>query len=183
MIIERKFGICIIGNKDTGKSTLISKLSKDPSYIRETIGIDFKSMILQTVDARCYKLHIWELSGNPMYSSLGPAYFLISDIIIILANASDIKSLSISNWLQELKFAKIKKAHVTLVLLNYENINIDEFSEGYDIPFYEIKHDDHIEVIFQQLISDFKLIKKEETALFEDEEIAKKAKCKLCILL
>ena len=179
MIIDEKYRICIIGNKNVGKSTLIAKFSKDPIYnTRGTIGVDFKSVIVQNKD-KCCKLLLWEVSGDPLYYGIGTPYFLLSEIILIVVNTEDKKSLnSIRNWYEDIKYAKVNPTvQIYVLILNYIN-EVIEVDKSLNLPVLEIKTDNDIENIFQQIITETK------AQIGEKENIEKETiHCKICNIL
>ena len=89
----------IVGDMDTGKTSLL-KNNQLPSF--PTIGVDFSSIILKIFNKKC-KIHIWDTSGNPIFSNLNQTYYNISVGVIIVFNLSNISSFhNIDFWYKEI---------------------------------------------------------------------------------
>ena len=98
------FKIVLIGDSNVGKSCLLIRFADDcftENYIT-TIGVDFRFRTL-TVAKNTVKLQIWDTAGQERYRTITNAYYRGSDGIILVADATNRKSLdNIPDWLNEI---------------------------------------------------------------------------------
>jgi len=70
------FKILLVGDKNVGKSSLISRITFDqvPDSISPTLGVDFARRSLM-VNELVVKFNFWDPSGDQRYRELLPNYF------------------------------------------------------------------------------------------------------------
>jgi small GTP-binding protein len=77
---EQLFKIVMVGDSDTGKTSILLRFSENmfSKTYKCTIGLDFKIKTLQ-VDESILKLQIWDTAGQERFKCLHPSYFRNAD--------------------------------------------------------------------------------------------------------
>jgi len=99
------FKILIIGDSNSGKSSLLLRYSEDnfsEKYL-STIGVDFKIKTLENEGQRV-KLQIWDTAGTERFRTITSSYYRGAHGIIVVYDTTDIHSFQNANvWLKEIE--------------------------------------------------------------------------------
>lgn len=166
-----KYKIVIVGDSETGKTTLLNKFVTDKYEEKEiTIGIDYKSKMLIHNDEKI-KLIIWDTAGQERFAEIIKIFYKDADAIIITFDITNYLSFSnIENWIEKIRREAEKNPYIIIVgtkvdMENYrevENIDICLFFNGnkYEYDYIEVsaKDDINIKNLFDVVIEN--LIKK-----------------------
>jgi small GTP-binding protein len=120
----------ILGDSNTGKSTLLSKLFDDVKSNYLTSGTDFRSTCITINDKKC-KLHLWDTSGKLDYRELITSFIKNRDGIILCFNLADPETfLNLDNW--KTIIDTHKSAHTQVILVGVKNDLVREvaFEQG-----------------------------------------------------
>src|ERR1700747_2873919 len=94
--------VVIVGDSNTGKSSLLN-MFVDNTYSNvfvSTIGIDFKTKIIETNDRKHVKLQIWDTAGQERYKSITLSYFRGANIAIICYDITNRDNfVNVKEWL------------------------------------------------------------------------------------
>lgn len=93
--------VTLIGDSSVGKTSFIMRLLYDKfdSPNISTLGVSFFSTMEQASDGTNYKLHIWDTAGQERFRSLVPMYLRNVDIILLVYDLSDSRTLdSLTNY-------------------------------------------------------------------------------------
>ena len=97
--------IILIGDLSVGKTSLVSRVSNEKfqqSY-KATIGIDFVALRFDILKSP-FTLHIWDTAGQERFQSVAAAYYRGAQVVTIVFDLSDKKSLkSAESWLESAK--------------------------------------------------------------------------------
>lgn len=101
-----KYKIILAGDKDVGKSSLITRFCDNTfkEDMKSTIGVDFKRKVINLQGE--YKkisldLNIWDFAGEEKYRTLFPSYANGAVAAMILFDTTNKKSLyGIENWIK-----------------------------------------------------------------------------------
>lgn len=188
--MSQKVRMCIIGDKNVGKTTLIAKLIKaDYLPIENTIGVEFNSKVF-SINNKTIKLLIWDISGDPVYKGIEKTYFTTTDIFVIVLNTLTEKSLnSLSFWVDNIFSYKIlKHAIISVIILKHPEADLEKVLQCKNIinklnfDFYEIETDNDIEKTFKQIttLSQVKIYEKK----LEEKLLTREKNCLFsCIIL
>lgn len=163
MVDEFVFKYIIIGNSNTGKTTIVeSFINNEYSDIpQNTIGVGFYSKILD-LDDKFFKIHVWDTGGLERFYSITKSYFRKTSVVIITYDVTNIKSFkNVKFWYDSVKEDCDENTIIVVVgnkndlynrVISYKdglemskNLNYQE-----DILFYEINkiNKEDIEKIF-----------------------------------
>lgn len=98
---NQTFKIVLIGDTDTGKTSIISKFHKDifENKTQSTIGAEFNSIPYKTPDGHLIDLHMWDTAGQERYRGLVSLYFKKAYLILFVFDVSNDTSLkNIKDW-------------------------------------------------------------------------------------
>ncbi|MFX0000588.1 MAG: Rab family GTPase [Candidatus Hodarchaeota archaeon] len=101
-----KFKVIVAGDKNVGKSSLITRFCDNVFYedLKETIGVGFKRkkvVIKEDSTEIALELNIWDFAGEEKYRKLFPAYAYGASAALFLFDITNIKSLyDIDNWIK-----------------------------------------------------------------------------------
>ena len=73
---EYIFSICLVGDSDVGKTSLLTRYSDGifNKMLTNTIGVDFKIINLKYKE-NCIKLHLWDTAGQERFRTLTTSYY------------------------------------------------------------------------------------------------------------
>ena len=96
------FRICILGDQNVGKTSLIKRFvegSYSGNY-SATIGVDFKVITLKYKDI-VSKVHIWDTAGQERFKSVAVNYFRSAHGFLFVYDITDEDSfVNIENWIE-----------------------------------------------------------------------------------
>ena len=154
---DEKIKIMIIGETETGKTSLISRYCKNEfkggSYL-STIGIDFqiKNLVL---DSKRIRLQIWDTAGQERFRNIAKSYFHSSDGFIIVYDISNIDSFDrLDYWIDEIKTNSQEITKMVLVgnkcdIIEERKIPKEdgqEFAKNKKIKFFEVSAKEGINI-------------------------------------
>ena len=155
------FRICILGDSNVGKTSLLSrytdKIFKE-SY-NNTIGVDFKIVTLKYNDI-IIKLHIWDTAGKERFKSIAVNYFKNSQGFIFVYDITDENSFkNVENWI-DLAFLNSNTVGINFLVGNkcdreeerkVDKNSAEEFSKIKKLIFLETsaKNDYNVEKLFE----------------------------------
>ena len=102
--------IIVVGDEKVGKSLMCGKyterLTDDEvsSYVyQSTIGVDFLVKYIQ-INNHSYKIHMWDMGGNPRFKSMVSAYFSGINIALVMYDSNNRKSFEgVRAWVKRIK--------------------------------------------------------------------------------
>jgi small GTP-binding protein len=99
------FKIIVIGDENTGKSSLLNCFCHNQFHtdMQSTIGIDFhiKKMAVGKVQQNNVKLQIWDTAGQERYRAITKSYYNNSNCILICYDTTNVQSFdNVQRWLQ-----------------------------------------------------------------------------------
>ena len=111
-IIENKYNdiytikVCLVGDSNTGKSTLFNRLLNQEvlPYSTSTIGVDFgaTSVIQNNI---LYKIHIWDTAGHEKFKTITKNYYRNMSHILLLFDLSNKRSFThIKDWIRDITY-------------------------------------------------------------------------------
>ena len=162
------FRICLLGDSNTGKTSLLTQYCDNnfkESY-NNTIGVDFRVVTLKYKDI-ISKVHIWDTAGQERFKSIAINYFRSSHGFIFVYDITDEESFdNIEDWI------KLATGNTNSIILNFlvgnksdkeEERKVDkkkaeEFALKNDLIFLETsaKNDNNVTKLFNYFA--FKLI-------------------------
>ena len=102
---DLSFKIIIIGDSDSGKSTLVAFGTKDifEENYSPTLRFEFKTFNVKIKD-KAIKLQIWDTCGQEMYRTLISSFYYNSSLAIIVYAINNIKTFNdVDYWIRECK--------------------------------------------------------------------------------
>ncbi|CAI2380120.1 unnamed protein product [Moneuplotes crassus] len=139
------FKVVLIGDSNVGKSCLLIRFADDcftENYIT-TIGVDFRFRTM-TVNKNTVKLQIWDTAGQERYRTITNAYYRGSDGILLVADATNRKSLdNIPDWLSEIEKYTDDEVYKMLIVnksdleekTEISDEDLKKFSKLHGIPY------------------------------------------------
>ena len=136
--------IGLVGDANTGKSSLVSLISKEelPKIYTPTIGVDLRVLY---VDDKKLKISFWDLSGQTVFKDLVDNFVKSMNVICFCFSCDYMSSYNyIKNLYNEYSENKIIENKLCILLLtksdkltdlNYKILGID-FSREQHIPFF-----------------------------------------------
>lgn len=116
--IDYQFKVVIIGDSDTGKTSLVAQyVSKMFSVESEsTIGVDFSFKTLR-VSQGVVRLELWDTAGQERFRALSSAYYRGCHGIVLVYDIGKRSSFeNICNWLDEVAIYT-NRQHLPILLL------------------------------------------------------------------
>ncbi|XP_061400216.1 ras-related protein Rab6-like [Musca vetustissima] len=126
MSSRNKFKVIFLGERNVGKSTLITRFMYDnfDNTYQATVGIDFLTKTI-VVDQRSVRLQLWDTAGQERFRSLIPSYIRESAAAIVVYDVGNSRSfVQISMWIDELR-AQLGMDVVIMLVGNKKDL-IDE---------------------------------------------------------
>lgn len=93
----------VIGDVGTGKTCLVNRYCKDlfETDYKATIGVDFQVEIYNIL-GHPFTMQLWDTAGQERFKCIASAYYRGADVILVVFDLSDIKTLDgSSRWLNE----------------------------------------------------------------------------------
>lgn len=179
---EHLFKVVIVGDSGVGKSCLLVRFADDvwtPGSYIATVGVDFRFRTMR-VDGKMVKFQIWDTAGHERFRSINASYFRGCDGAILCYDVSSRVTFSqIANHLAQVQ----EKGGDSASILVGNKADMKEerqvpFEHGLDladqlrIPFFEVsaKHNQNVEVTFQELARMCILNKTEEDERQKEEQ-------------
>ena len=137
---EYLFSVCLIGNANVGKTSLLTRYCDNvfKEKYSNTIGVDFRIVNLKHKDT-FIKLHIWDTAGQERFRSITVNYFRNVHGFFFIFDLSNKESFEkINEWL-ELAKTYNKNAMINFLVGNKSDNN-REVSEKQAIEFAEMKN-------------------------------------------
>jgi small GTP-binding protein len=109
-MIESVYKIVILGNEYSGKTSILSKYTKNifNQKYDQTIGIGYDSKTIKSSENKNVKLQIWDTSGNKRFSSLTQAYYYVVSGFIFVFDVTDFNSFTnIGTTINDLKYKNV----------------------------------------------------------------------------
>jgi small GTP-binding protein len=106
MNYDLSFKISFIGDSRVGKSSLTHRLRHDicSSHVQTTIGVEYESCIINSINNKKTRLEIWDTAGQEVYRSITKHYYRSSSAIILVYDICSNKSfLNLESWMNEIK--------------------------------------------------------------------------------
>ena len=96
------FSVCLIGNANVGKTSLLSRYCDNvfKEKYSNTIGVDFRILSLKHHDTTI-KLHIWDTAGQERFKSISVNYFRNAHGFFFIFDLSNRESFeTINQWIE-----------------------------------------------------------------------------------
>ncbi|KAG8976832.1 GTP-binding protein [Tulasnella sp. 425] len=109
--------LLLVGDSGVGKSGLLLRFCDDawPSWLPQTIGIDFKVRTIE-LDGKRIKLQIWDTAGAERFRSITTAYYRGAMGILLVYDVTDESSfLNIRSWYSSVKAYASEDVNTILV--------------------------------------------------------------------
>jgi small GTP-binding protein len=147
--------ILTLGDSSVGKTSIILRFTKEKYNTNRlaTIGVDFKSKIIQSENQRI-KVLIWDTAGQERFKNIASQYYNGGDGAILTFDITNRKSFErIIYWLDELKQKKnIDDMGLVLVgnksdLSDSREVSFEEaekFAKGKNIKYFETSAEKNI---------------------------------------
>jgi small GTP-binding protein len=99
---NHQFRICLVGESNVGKTSLLNRYCDDQFKVTQTntIGVDFKVLALKFNDISI-KLQIWDTAGQERFRSISVNYFKSAHGFIIVYDITNRDSFNnLNNWIE-----------------------------------------------------------------------------------
>ena len=161
------YKLIIVGDADTGKSSLLRRLINDDfaTLYNPTIGVDFQFHTM-TIDGVRIKLQIWDTAGLLRFRAITHAYYREAvGVMIVYSVTQESTFNNVPNCLHSVKGHVHPDAKVMLVgtkgdctdnkVVDY--IRARDFANERQIPFFEVSNKDgtNVELAFMKLATEF----------------------------
>jgi small GTP-binding protein len=121
---KNQFRICVIGDSNVGKTSLLNRYCNDQFNEAQTntIGVDFKTLILKHNDIKI-KLQIWDTAGQERFRSISVNYFKSAHGFIYVYDITKRNSLkNLDNWI-DLVNQNNKNSACNFIIGNKKDLN------------------------------------------------------------
>ncbi len=156
------YKVIFIGNSGVGKSSVISRITKNEFILGKTltIGVEFVPKIYKIKKSNnkldIIRIEYWDTSGQDRYRSYVSAYYRNAYVIILMFSLDDQESLNnIKNWIDEtLKYEKVnagffsqnpiyilvgnKSDNLSESIVDKNRENIDNITKLLNCNFYQV---------------------------------------------
>jgi len=179
------FKIVIIGNSNTGKSSLLNVVSNrvfDNSYTM-TIGVDFDTKIVNIrKDGRVIgiKLQIWDTAGQESFRSITRSYYREAAGIIIVYDITNESSYSALNqWIEDAEY--FSRENIPMILCGNKCdldmirvVNLREatdFAREKNLPYFETsaKNTKNVNNLFEKIAE--LIYEKNKESIFSNKKL------------
>lgn len=114
----------ILGDCDTGKSTLMTKICDGVQSSYSTVGADFRATCVKINGKNC-KLHVWDTSGRTEYEELIISFIKDRDGVILCFNLADPETfLNLDKW--KILINEHKSIHTQVLLVGVKSDLVHE---------------------------------------------------------
>jgi small GTP-binding protein len=97
-VYDLGYRFVILGDSNTGKSTLMTKICDGVQSSFSTVGVDFRSTCLNVNGKNC-KLHVWDTSGRTEYEDLIISFIKDRDGVVLCFSLADPETfLNLDKW-------------------------------------------------------------------------------------
>ena len=194
---DEKIKIMVIGEVRVGKTSLISKFTKNVfggNYLT-TVGIDFQVKTVN-VNGKAIKVQIWDTAGEERFRNIATNYFKSSDGFLIVYYIIDKNTFEkLDFWFEQINLNVPENIRYVLVgnkcdLEGQREVNKDEGinrAKEFNCEFYETsaKEGTNVNEIFQCLVSEiYEQVKKNNnnrnrraSQVLKKQETTKKKSC------
>jgi Ras-related protein Rab-1A len=158
---EYMFSVCLIGNTNVGKTSLLTRYCDNifKEKYTNTIGVDFRIISLKHKDHNI-KLHLWDTAGQERFKSISVNYFRKVHGFFFVFDLSNRESFDqLVNWIDLAKNYN-KHAMVNFLVGNKSDLERHisekeaiEFAESRNLIYYEAsaKTSDNVEKSFHYM--------------------------------
>jgi small GTP-binding protein len=179
---DYKYKLVLIGNSDTGKTSLIARfITNNYKKNERTIGTDYSSKIIIMNDKKI-KLSIWDTAGQERFADIIKVFYKDADAVIITFDITNYQSfVDINKWIAKIKNDAIKNPYIIIVAtkIDMENCyNVDNFdislfmteeNNNYDYMEVSSKNGTNVNNLFE-IITENLLKKEKEKEKDKDKE-------------
>ncbi len=141
------FKIILIGEQNSGKSSLVQRLATDKfrDYIDSTIGVEFCS-IRRSFNGKTIKYHLWDTAGQEAFAPVIKQYYkgVATGFLVIDSTDRNWKK-NMEKWLKRYKMHKSDKSLPIILLLNKIDlpmkVTFEEFQkegENHGLKSYQV---------------------------------------------
>ena len=174
---ELKFKLIVVGDINTGKSSILNRFTKNvfEEHYQSTIGLDFISKNY-TIHNQEVRLVLYDTAGQEKFRSLIPMYIREAQIILLIYDISNKNSFnSIPKWFSDILNVKDDEAVFGLIgnkndlndkrevtyeegkkLADEKNIIFEEISAKTGNNINEFFHDKVFEALYNKFRNKFK---------------------------
>jgi Ras-related protein Rab-11A len=158
------YKIVVIGESEVGKSSLITRFTKDKFSVKldPTIGVEVVNKFIELNDKKI-KLQLWDTSGQDKYRAITRAYYKNTMGILLVYDISKQESFkNLDRWQKELQEYTADNVAVTLVgtkndLTNSREVSTtqgQELAQQHGYSFIETSATSNVDTLFYNLSKD-----------------------------
>ena len=171
--LEKMFKILLLGDCSVGKTCFLLRYMDD-TYSENhisTIGVDYKTKIIERENLESIKLQIWDTAGQDKFRSITKNYFRGSNGIMLIFDITNLSSFkNIKKWIKQIREVLLDKVCITLIgnksdleenrIVKYEEAQLVAKENNMDYFETSAKENKNINNSFDNLID--KMIKYNE---------------------
>lgn len=196
--------ILTLGDTSVGKTSIILRYTKVhfPKKALSTIGVDFRSKIVNIENNKKAKVLLWDTAGQERFRNVASNYYNGTDCVLLVFDITKKETLPILNlWIEQLKQKKNLEDVCMILVGNKSDLkdrrqvnkeDIDSFMLPYpQMKYFEVSalNNEGIDSLFDYAISEIiKMIKKKEaesssyrpTVLSLEDGVIQKKNSKCC---
>ena len=111
--------VVLVGDSDTGKTSLLSRYIEGGDYcnecIKSTIGVEFRYKT-EVVGGREVTLQVWDTAGQERYRSIYSAYYRNVNFAVVVFSADNQDSFSsVQRWIKDIRSVNTGGVSIALV--------------------------------------------------------------------
>jgi small GTP-binding protein len=112
--VDEVFKVCIIGEAETGKTSLWKVMQNNPfsEVYQESNGFDIATAFFPC-DDKFYKVRIWDCAGHKKYSLFTRQHY--ADNLVLLCVVDLSRPETVDRIKEELEYIDVAKAHLILI--------------------------------------------------------------------
>jgi small GTP-binding protein len=141
------FKIILIGDQNSGKTSIVQRLSTDKFYdfVDSTIGVEFVSL-QRSIAGKTIKYHLWDTAGQETFMPLIKNYYkgVASGFLIVDSTDKEWRE-NTEKWLERYEKHKFDKSLPIILILNKIDlpmeVTFEEFQKEaklYDLKSYQV---------------------------------------------